>query len=69
MLDVVYNHLGPESNYLWDFDPYFTDRYKTLWGSTINFDGPKSDSIRRRNDGRDRKAKCPLKSFRSEKRL
>jgi len=46
VLDVVYNHLGPEGNYLWDFGPYFTDRYKTLWGSSINFDGPRSDDVR-----------------------
>ena len=46
VLDVVYNHLGPEGNYLWDFGPYFTDRYKTLWGSSINFDGPHSDDVR-----------------------
>ena len=47
VLDVVYNHLGPEGNYLWDFGPYFTDRYKSLWGSAINFDGPHSDGVRR----------------------
>jgi len=47
VLDVVYNHLGPEGNYLWDFGPYFSDRYKTLWGSTINLDGPYSDAVRR----------------------
>jgi maltooligosyltrehalose trehalohydrolase len=47
VLDVVYNHLGPEGNYLWDFGPYFTDRYRTLWGSSINFDGPHSDEVRR----------------------
>jgi len=46
VLDVVYNHLGPEGNYLGDFGPYFTDRYKTLWGSSINFDGPHSDDVR-----------------------
>ena len=46
-LDVVYNHLGPEGNYLRDFAPYFTDHYKTLWGSAINFDGPYSDEVRR----------------------
>ena len=47
VLDVVYNHLGPEGNYLWDFGPYFTDRYKTPWGSALNFDGPYSDEVRR----------------------
>jgi maltooligosyltrehalose trehalohydrolase len=47
VLDVVYNHLGPEGNYLGDYGPYFTDRYKTPWGSAINFDGPESDEVRR----------------------
>jgi maltooligosyltrehalose trehalohydrolase len=47
ILDVVYNHLGPEGNYLWDFGPYFTDRYKTPWGKGINFDGPGSNEVRR----------------------
>jgi maltooligosyltrehalose trehalohydrolase len=47
VLDVVYNHLGPEGNYLWDFGPYFTDRYRSLWGSSVNFDGPHSDEVRR----------------------
>jgi maltooligosyltrehalose trehalohydrolase len=46
VLDVVYNHLGPEGNYLWDFGPYFTDRYRTVWGSSVNFDGPQSDEVR-----------------------
>jgi hypothetical protein len=44
-LDVVYNHLGAEGNYLWDYGPYFTDRYKTAWGSAVNFDGPHSDEV------------------------
>lgn len=47
VVDVVYNHLGPEGNYLGDFAPYFTDRYKTPWGSAINFDGAQSDEVRR----------------------
>jgi maltooligosyltrehalose trehalohydrolase len=47
ILDVVYNHLGPEGNYLWDFGPYFTDRYRTPWGAAVNFDGPYSDEVRR----------------------
>ena len=46
MLDVVYNHLGPEGNYLSSFGPYFTDRYKTPWGAALNFDGPHSDEVR-----------------------
>jgi len=47
ILDVVYNHLGPEGNYLRDFGPYFTDFYHTPWGEAINFDGPHSDEVRR----------------------
>jgi maltooligosyltrehalose trehalohydrolase len=47
VLDVVYNHLGPEGNYLQDFGPYFTDRYRTPWGAAVNFDGPGSDHVRR----------------------
>jgi maltooligosyltrehalose trehalohydrolase len=47
ILDVVYNHLGPEGNYLNDFSPYyFTERYKTPWGPALNFDGPYSDEVR-----------------------
>jgi maltooligosyltrehalose trehalohydrolase len=47
VLDVVYNHLGPEGNYLRDFGPYFTDFYQTPWGEAVNFDGPFSDPVRR----------------------
>ncbi|MGA8164264.1 MAG: malto-oligosyltrehalose trehalohydrolase [Waddliaceae bacterium] len=46
VLDVVYNHLGPEGNYLADFGPYFTDRYKTPWGEAINYDEAYSDQVR-----------------------
>jgi maltooligosyltrehalose trehalohydrolase len=46
VLDVVYNHLGPEGNYLQEFAPYFSDRYRTPWGSAVNFDGPWSDQVR-----------------------
>ena len=46
VLDVVYNHLGPEGNYLGEFGPYFTDRYKTPWGLALNFDGRDSDPVR-----------------------
>ena len=46
VLDVVYNHLGPEGNYLRDFGPYFTDQYRTPWGEALNFDGPGSDQVR-----------------------
>ncbi len=45
-LDVVYNHLGPEGNYLGEFGPYFTDRYKTPWGPAVNYDGPGCDGVR-----------------------
>ena len=47
ILDVVYNHLGPDGNYLRAFSPaYFTDKYKTEWGEAINFDGPDSGPVR-----------------------
>ncbi len=47
VLDVVYNHLGPEGNYLPEFAPCFTDAHHTPWGKAINFDGPHSDGVRR----------------------
>ena len=47
LLDVVYNHLGPCGNYLAEFGPYFTDRYRTPWGTAVNLDGPDSDEVRR----------------------
>ncbi len=46
VLDVVYNHLGPEGNYWGDFGPLFTDHYRTPWGSAINYDGAHSDAVR-----------------------
>ena len=46
ILDVVYNHLGPEGNYLWGVGTYFTDHYRTPWGSAVNFDTPYSDGVR-----------------------
>lgn len=46
ILDAVYNHLGPEGNYLSEFGPYFTNRYKTPWGEAINFDGAYSNNVR-----------------------
>jgi maltooligosyltrehalose trehalohydrolase len=46
VLDVVYNHLGPEGNVLGEFGPYFTDRYRTPWGDALNFDGADSDAVR-----------------------
>ena len=45
-LDVVYNHLGPEGNYLGEYGPYFTDHYRTPWGSALNFDRAHSDEVR-----------------------
>jgi maltooligosyltrehalose trehalohydrolase len=47
ILDVVYNHLGPEGNYLGVFGPYFTNKYKTPWGNAINFDDAWCDGVRR----------------------
>lgn len=46
VLDVIYNHVGPDGNYFEDFGPYFTDKYKTPWGKALNFDGPESDGVR-----------------------
>lgn len=46
ILDVVYNHLGPEGNYLGAIGPYFTDKYKTPWGNAINFDDAWCDGVR-----------------------
>jgi len=47
LLDVVYNHFGPEGNYLWLYAPqFFTDRHSTPWGQAINFDGADSRTVR-----------------------
>jgi len=46
ILDVVYNHLGPEGNYFWEFGAYFTDRYRTPWGQAVNLDDAYSDEVR-----------------------
>ena len=47
ILDVVYNHFGPDGNYLGQFSKdYFTDRYKNEWGEAINFDGPNCGPVR-----------------------
>ncbi len=47
LLDVVYNHFGPEGNYLNSYAPqFFTDRHRTPWGNAINFDGPDSRAVR-----------------------
>jgi malto-oligosyltrehalose trehalohydrolase len=47
LLDVVYNHFGPEGNYLHQYAPqFFTNRHHTPWGDAINFDGPDSRTVR-----------------------
>jgi malto-oligosyltrehalose trehalohydrolase len=47
ILDVVYNHFGPDGNYLRAYAPqFFTDRHQTPWGEAINFDGPGSAQVR-----------------------
>ena len=46
ILDVVYNHQGPEGNYFSAYGPYFTDKYKTFWGDAINFDDAGCDGVR-----------------------
>jgi maltooligosyltrehalose trehalohydrolase len=47
ILDVVYNHLGPDGNYLTAFAPaYMTDRYANEWGDALNFDGPDAGPVR-----------------------
>lgn len=46
ILDVVYNHVGPEGNYLGEFGPFFTEKYKTPWGPAVNVDGEHSDGVR-----------------------
>ncbi|STX27857.1 Malto-oligosyltrehalose trehalohydrolase [Legionella beliardensis] len=47
ILDVVYNHLGPEGNFFTEFGPYLTDKYLTPWGKTLNFDDYYSHHVRR----------------------
>jgi maltooligosyltrehalose trehalohydrolase len=47
LLDVVYNHLGPDGNYLGQFGPYFTRVYHTPWGEAVNLDDAGSDEVRR----------------------
>jgi maltooligosyltrehalose trehalohydrolase len=46
VLDVVYNHMGPEGNYLGEFGHYFTDKYNTPWGKALNFDDAWCDAVR-----------------------
>lgn len=47
VLDVVFNHFGPEGNVLPRFGPYVTDAYVTSWGPAVNLSGPASDQVRR----------------------
>jgi maltooligosyltrehalose trehalohydrolase len=47
ILDVVYNHMGPEGNYFGAIGPYFTDKYNTPWGNAINFDDEWCDGVRK----------------------
>jgi maltooligosyltrehalose trehalohydrolase len=46
LLDVVYNHFGPDGNYWQAYAPYLTERIKTAWGAAVNYDGPHSDKVR-----------------------
>jgi len=46
ILDVVYNHVGPEGNYLGKFGPFFTGKYHTPWGNAVNFDDKDADGVR-----------------------
>lgn len=46
VMDVVYNHLGPEGNYLAEYGPYFTEVYATPWGPAVNYDSAGSDAVR-----------------------
>ncbi|WP_239379870.1 malto-oligosyltrehalose trehalohydrolase [Frankia sp. CIT1] len=46
IMDVVYNHLGPDGNHLARFGPYFTDSHDTPWGPAVNLDAPGSDEVR-----------------------
>jgi maltooligosyltrehalose trehalohydrolase len=46
ILDVVYNHLGPEANFVSEFGPYFTEKYKTPWGPALNYDDRGCDAVR-----------------------
>jgi maltooligosyltrehalose trehalohydrolase len=47
ILDVVYNHIGPQGNYLPAFSPFFSARYRTPWGDAINYDDADCDAVRR----------------------
>src|SRR3712207_967204 len=47
VLDVVYNHLGPEGNYLGEYAPAYSQSYTTPWGAALNYDDAESDGMRR----------------------
>ena len=47
ILDVVYNHIGPEGNYWANFAPYYSTTHHTPWGEAFAFDGPDADHVRR----------------------
>ncbi|MEM3329539.1 MAG: malto-oligosyltrehalose trehalohydrolase [Saccharolobus sp.] len=47
ILDVVYNHVGPEGNYMVYLGPYFSSKYTTPWGLTFNYDDSYSDEVRK----------------------
>ncbi len=46
IIDVVYNHFGPEGNYFWQYGPYFNHNYNTPWGDAINYDAEYSYGVR-----------------------
>lgn len=47
MLDVVYNHFGPDGNYLREYsDAYFNPKHKTDWGDAVNYDGEDNEAVR-----------------------
>jgi len=46
ILDVVYNHIGPEGNSLSDYGPYFSRKHKTPWGDAFNYDGRSAAEVR-----------------------
>lgn len=47
LLDVVYNHMGPEGNYWGDFAPYYSEKHHTPWGDAFDYDGPHAKDVRR----------------------
>jgi maltooligosyltrehalose trehalohydrolase len=47
ILDVIYNHMGPDGNYLPAFGPYYSDKHHTPWGVAPNLDGDRCDEPRR----------------------